>query len=235
MSILAEVIAAIRVDGLSWTDRAVRRPEQVTDPVCGMTVVRRVVDSVCGVRRRRALVLQRGVPRQRFWRRVWAHDRRRRHRRRAGSGTLDPPRHAQAASPVRAIPLCSGRRSMPRGGARSTSCILTLGGAAGRWCASGSRSTTSTSWSPTTCRRRLFLVAAGRASPASIRGRRHRVDARRPARRPAAHASSGLSRRVAAAIAVCRYSDGIGHPFWLGRAIFGELWPACTATRGSGS
>lgn len=26
-----------------------------------------------------------------------------------------------------------------------------------------------------------------------------------------------------AAIAVCRYSDGIGHPFWLGRKVFGEL------------
>lgn len=25
------------------------------------------------------------------------------------------------------------------------------------------------------------------------------------------------------AIAVCRYSDGIGHPFWLGRTVFGEL------------
>jgi molybdenum cofactor cytidylyltransferase len=33
-------------------------------------------------------------------------------------------------------------------------------------------------------------------------------------------------RRLAAAaadIAVCRYDDGIGHPFWLGRALFGEL------------
>ncbi|ORW91326.1 carbon monoxide dehydrogenase [Mycobacterium sp. IEC1808] len=35
-------------------------------------------------------------------------------------------------------------------------------------------------------------------------------------------------RRVAAEgatadIAVCRYDDGIGHPFWLGRALFGEL------------
>jgi molybdenum cofactor cytidylyltransferase len=25
------------------------------------------------------------------------------------------------------------------------------------------------------------------------------------------------------AIAVCRYSDGLGHPFWLGRRVFGEL------------
>jgi molybdenum cofactor cytidylyltransferase len=24
-------------------------------------------------------------------------------------------------------------------------------------------------------------------------------------------------------ITVCRYSDGIGHPFWLGRTVFGEL------------
>ena len=24
-------------------------------------------------------------------------------------------------------------------------------------------------------------------------------------------------------IAVCRYADGIGHPFWLGRSVFGEL------------
>lgn len=24
-------------------------------------------------------------------------------------------------------------------------------------------------------------------------------------------------------IAVCRYHDGIGHPFWLGRGVFGEL------------
>lgn len=27
----------------------------------------------------------------------------------------------------------------------------------------------------------------------------------------------------AAPIAVCRYADGIGHPFWLGRSVFGEL------------
>jgi molybdenum cofactor cytidylyltransferase len=26
-----------------------------------------------------------------------------------------------------------------------------------------------------------------------------------------------------APIAVCRYADGIGHPFWLGRKVFGEL------------
>jgi molybdenum cofactor cytidylyltransferase len=32
-----------------------------------------------------------------------------------------------------------------------------------------------------------------------------------------------LSRRRRAPIAVCRYRDGIGHPFWLGRSVFGEL------------
>lgn len=32
-----------------------------------------------------------------------------------------------------------------------------------------------------------------------------------------------LSGRGDAALAVCRYRDGIGHPFWLGRARFGEL------------
>jgi molybdenum cofactor cytidylyltransferase len=26
-----------------------------------------------------------------------------------------------------------------------------------------------------------------------------------------------------ATIAVCRYSDGIGHPFWLGRPVFGAV------------
>jgi molybdenum cofactor cytidylyltransferase len=26
-----------------------------------------------------------------------------------------------------------------------------------------------------------------------------------------------------APVAVCRYADGIGHPFWLGRKVFGEL------------
>ncbi len=28
---------------------------------------------------------------------------------------------------------------------------------------------------------------------------------------------------VGADLAVCRYDDGLGHPFWLGRALFGEL------------
>jgi len=39
VSIVAEVIAAIRVEGLSSTDTSTRGPEQVTDPLCGMTVV----------------------------------------------------------------------------------------------------------------------------------------------------------------------------------------------------
>jgi molybdenum cofactor cytidylyltransferase len=32
-----------------------------------------------------------------------------------------------------------------------------------------------------------------------------------------------LGEATSSAIAVCRYDDGIGHPFWLGRGIFGEL------------
>jgi len=39
VSIIAEVIAVIRVQGLTATDGAAQSPEQVTDPVCGMTVV----------------------------------------------------------------------------------------------------------------------------------------------------------------------------------------------------
>jgi xanthine dehydrogenase accessory factor len=39
VSIIAEVIAAIRVEGLAVTGRLLRAPEQVIDPVCGMTVV----------------------------------------------------------------------------------------------------------------------------------------------------------------------------------------------------
>jgi xanthine dehydrogenase accessory factor len=39
VSIVAEVIAAIRVEGLSATGHPLRVPEQATDPVCGMTVV----------------------------------------------------------------------------------------------------------------------------------------------------------------------------------------------------
>jgi molybdenum cofactor cytidylyltransferase len=31
-----------------------------------------------------------------------------------------------------------------------------------------------------------------------------------------------IESRRGAPIAVCRYSDGIGHPFWLGRPVFGE-------------
>jgi molybdenum cofactor cytidylyltransferase len=29
--------------------------------------------------------------------------------------------------------------------------------------------------------------------------------------------------RGAGCVAVCQYSDGIGHPFWLGREMFGDL------------
>jgi len=32
-----------------------------------------------------------------------------------------------------------------------------------------------------------------------------------------------LARRGTSSVAVCRYSDGIGHPFWLGREVFGDL------------
>jgi molybdenum cofactor cytidylyltransferase len=32
-----------------------------------------------------------------------------------------------------------------------------------------------------------------------------------------------LAERGANPIAVCRYSDGMGHPFWLGRNVFGDL------------
>jgi xanthine dehydrogenase accessory factor len=39
VSIVAEVIAAIRIDGLAVRERAADRPQQVIDPVCGMTVV----------------------------------------------------------------------------------------------------------------------------------------------------------------------------------------------------
>ena len=38
VSIMAEVIAALRVEGLSSTDRAVDAPAQAIDPVCGMAV-----------------------------------------------------------------------------------------------------------------------------------------------------------------------------------------------------
>ena len=38
VSILAEVIAAIRVDGISSADRSAEAPGQAIDPVCGMTV-----------------------------------------------------------------------------------------------------------------------------------------------------------------------------------------------------
>jgi molybdenum cofactor cytidylyltransferase len=32
-----------------------------------------------------------------------------------------------------------------------------------------------------------------------------------------------IAERGANPIAVCRYSDGVGHPFWLGRNVFGDL------------
>ena len=39
VSIVAEVISAIRVDGLAVPVRATQAPQQAIDPVCGMTVV----------------------------------------------------------------------------------------------------------------------------------------------------------------------------------------------------
>jgi molybdenum cofactor cytidylyltransferase len=32
-----------------------------------------------------------------------------------------------------------------------------------------------------------------------------------------------IAEATAAPITVCRYSDGLGHPFWLSRSVFGEL------------
>jgi len=39
VSSVAEVIAAIRVEGLSPTNSVIQGPEQATDPICGMEVV----------------------------------------------------------------------------------------------------------------------------------------------------------------------------------------------------
>ena len=39
----------------------------------------------------------------------------------------------------------------------------------------------------------------------------------------AARGANPITARGANHIAVCRYSNGIGHPFWLGRHVFGEL------------
>jgi xanthine dehydrogenase accessory factor len=39
VSIMAEVISAIRIDGLAVPVRAAHAPQQAIDPVCGMTVV----------------------------------------------------------------------------------------------------------------------------------------------------------------------------------------------------
>jgi molybdenum cofactor cytidylyltransferase len=70
----------------------------------------------------------------------------------------------------------------------------------------------------------------GTGCAASLRAALERVDPRaagivlmlgdQPGIEPAT-----LRRLVAAAadITVCRYDDGIGHPFWLGRGLFGEL------------
>lgn len=32
-----------------------------------------------------------------------------------------------------------------------------------------------------------------------------------------------ITERAGSAVAVCRYADGVGHPFWLGRDVFDEL------------
>ncbi|MGF6887119.1 molybdenum cofactor cytidylyltransferase [Nocardia sp. GAS34] len=40
---------------------------------------------------------------------------------------------------------------------------------------------------------------------------------------PAATVERLIAEGTSAAITVCRYHDGIGHPFWLRRSIFGEL------------
>lgn len=32
-----------------------------------------------------------------------------------------------------------------------------------------------------------------------------------------------IAERAGGAVAVCHYADGVGHPFWLGRDVFGEL------------
>ncbi|MFE2996493.1 NTP transferase domain-containing protein [Nocardia sp. NPDC059246] len=40
---------------------------------------------------------------------------------------------------------------------------------------------------------------------------------------PAATVERLIAEGTSAVITVCRYHDGIGHPFWLSRSIFGEL------------
>ncbi|ORV95332.1 carbon monoxide dehydrogenase [Mycobacterium interjectum] len=78
----------------------------------------------------------------------------------------------------------------------------------------------------------VTVTDAGTGCAASLRAALDRVDPRadgivlmlgdQPGVRPAT-----LRRMIdegpGAAIAVCRYDDGIGHPFWLGRSVFGEL------------
>jgi molybdenum cofactor cytidylyltransferase len=32
-----------------------------------------------------------------------------------------------------------------------------------------------------------------------------------------------IAERQGRSVAVCRYSDGLGHPFWLGRSVFDDL------------
>jgi molybdenum cofactor cytidylyltransferase len=67
---------------------------------------------------------------------------------------------------------------------------------------------------------------------ASLRAALDRVDSRadgivlmlgdQPGVQPAALRRM-ITEGPGADIAVCRYDDGIGHPFWLGRGVFGEL------------
>ncbi|OBH08765.1 MULTISPECIES: NTP transferase domain-containing protein [unclassified Mycobacterium] len=78
----------------------------------------------------------------------------------------------------------------------------------------------------------VTVADAGTGCAASLRAALDRVDARaegivlmlgdQPGVRPAT-----LQRMAAegagADIAVCRYDDGIGHPFWLGRNLFDDL------------
>lgn len=73
---------------------------------------------------------------------------------------------------------------------------------------------------------------SGAGCSASLRAALDRVDARAAGivlmlgDQP--RVDPGTMRRLAAEgpgadIMVCRYDDGIGHPFWLGRGVFGEL------------
>ncbi len=78
----------------------------------------------------------------------------------------------------------------------------------------------------------VTVAEPGTGCAASLRAALDRVDARadgivlmlgdQPGVQPAT-----LRRMIdegpGADIAVCRYDDGIGHPLWLGRSVFGEL------------